>query len=195
MGPAARAAADLAVPAREVRLGGARRLGRRPHLRDRLGARADRVAVQGRLRGGEARRARAREDARARGAPASGSARPRSARPTCARRSSRRRSPTRPRRTGCRGARARGRDPRAAGGQAAARAGGGRRPRRLPARPVGPGHHRACRCRSTSAGPPPEPGQSSSWSRSQNSGQLHSASSHIGRRAAVSSGASGCRSV
>ena len=54
----------------------------------------------------------------------------------------------------------------------------------------------ACRCRSTWAGPRPDAragAQSSSWSRSQNSGQLHSASSHIGRRAAVSSGASGCR--
>ena len=79
-----------------------------------------------------------------------------------------------------------------AGGQAAARA-----RRRSPTSSPSCSARRAAaspafRCRSTSAGPPPDPRQSSSWSRSQNSGQLHSASSHIGRRAAVSSGASGC---
>ena len=62
----------------------------------------DRVAVQGRLRRGEARRARAGEDARARGRGARHHAPPPSARVTCARRSSRRRPPTRRARTGCR---------------------------------------------------------------------------------------------
>ena len=78
--------------------------GRRPHLRDRLRARARRVAVQGGLRRGEARGARAREDARARRAPRPGSAATAvcpGVRPHAARRGADRRQA---RRTGCRGA-------------------------------------------------------------------------------------------
>ena len=71
----------------QVRVGGACRLRRRAGLRDRLGARAHRVAVQGGLRRGEARRARAREDARARRGGRRDHARPPSARRSCARRS------------------------------------------------------------------------------------------------------------
>ena len=102
VGPAPRAAADEPVPAREVRVAGAARARRRPLRRDGVRALAHRVAVQGGLRRGEARRARAGADARARGRRARHHRRAPSARVTCARRSSRRRSPTRRARTGCR---------------------------------------------------------------------------------------------
>ena len=128
----ARAPAHEPVPARQARLAGAARERRRALHRDRLGARACRVAVQVGLRVGQARRARARQDARAGGrrrrhrrrrrlpglrAHAAGGAPDR--RPGQGARAPR-------------GARARGGHPRAARDQAADRARGGRGGRRVP---------------------------------------------------------------
>ena len=158
VGQAARGPAHEPVPAREVRLGGAGRERRRAHLRDRLGSRARRLAVQGRVRVGKARRRRAREDARARrgaaGDPGDGGlpgVRADAARRGADRRPGRRARPAaRPR--------ARGRDPRPARRQAADRARGGRRrrSRSCSARADAPSPARPSRWRS--AGPPARAG-------------------------------------
>ena len=123
---------------------GAERVGRRPLPRRRLGARARRLAVQGRLRGREARAARPREGARARGRRARdlGLCALPELRPHADRRVAARGAGTRDRRPAR--TRARGRAARAAGGQAAARAGGGggdgRVPARAPAAAPSPAH-------------------------------------------------------
>ena len=99
LGRAARDPADEPVPARALRVAGA--VGERPGPvhRDRVRPRARRVAVQGRLRVGEARRPRPGADARARGRRRRHHRPPRSAPGSCGRRSSRASSRPRPRPT------------------------------------------------------------------------------------------------
>ena len=131
------------------------RVRRRPLLRDRLGARARRVAVQGGLRRGQARRPRAGEDACARGRDGRDQRNRRvpRLRAHAARRGAARRSGSR--RTGRDEEQgARGRHPRAARDQAPDRArGGGRRPSRSCSAPPAP-RSPASRSRWTRDGPP-----------------------------------------
>ena len=101
-GPLGRAAGHPAhepVPAGQVRVAGAGAQRRRAHRRRRLGARARGVAVQGRLRLGQARRHGPGQDAGARGRATRGSPRRPCARASSARRWSRSRSATRRART------------------------------------------------------------------------------------------------
>ena len=151
-GTSCRRSSDEPVPAREVRVGCARRVRRRPLPRRRVRARSRRLAVQGGLRRREARRARAREGARARRrrgrhlglALCPGYVRTAIVEAQIADQAARTRPEDGPRVS-------------PAGGEAAARAGGGRRGGRLPARAGRRAPSPARRSSWISAGPPARP--------------------------------------